>query len=326
MAVNDILYPYLNSLQFVPINQVKPGEYNTFDRNLFLFKDQISRWLNKDGYCNPVQTVGTDPDNPVADRITPQFLTHSLDPLTYTVYRSDLSIYQGPTNLDTINAPYPVAPIILWQKFIETTGWESGCKFIVISATTGDQYISECIDVQEQHPDTVLIKATNSFNTQQAIFVSDVPMVFWFRVWGGYDNNFIQKFVGREYIDQPQNAYYLNEVPYEITTLYIVNVPDYVAKKVGRYLRLDGTTIDGEGFIANPGSEMERLFTPGAPLKIYNMGIRPRSNNFGTVVNGGVSDVDVALMISVDQKALGPNDTNASGSTDPILIDIPITP
>lgn len=317
MAVNDILYPHLSTLQCVPINQVKPDNINTYNRNLFLFSQQLDRWLNKDGYCNPVK---------IGDPITVQFTTHSLDPLTYTVYNKDLTIYTGPTNLDTIPAPYPVAPLILWQKYIPTTGWDAGCKFIIFSATTGDQYISECIDIQEDHPDTVLFKINNSFNTQDCIFVSDVPFVGYFRVKGGYDNNFIQKHVGREYIDQPQNAYYLNDVPYEIANFFMVSVPDYVAKKVARYLRLDNTTIDDEGFIANPGSELERVFTPGAPKKIYNIEIRPRENNFSTVVNGGVADRDVALMITLDNLALGPNANNSSGSTSPVLIDIPITP
>lgn len=326
MAVNDILCSDLSPIQFVPINEVKPGKYNTYNRKLFLFKDQIARWANQDGYCYPVQTVGTDPDNPDADRITLQFITHSLDPLTYTIYRNDLSIYLGPTNLDTINAPYPTNPKILWQKYIDTTGWESGCKFIVISAPTGEQWQSECLDVQEQHPDTVLVEFHNTFNTQDFIFWSDVPFVGWFRFRGGFDNSFIPKSTGKEYIDQPQNAYYLNEIPYQLANLYAVGLPDEWAYKLSNYLRLDTTNIDGDGFIANPGEEMERVFTIGAPKKIWNQAIRPRSNKFSKIVNGGIIDTDVALMISTDARDWGPNQLNSSGSTDPVLTDINLRP
>lgn len=316
MAVNDILYSHLNPLQCVPINQVRPPQFNTYDRNLFLFKDQVGRWLNRDGYCNPVR---------IGDPVCMQFITHSLDPLTYTVYRSDLTVYAGPTNLDTITTNYPSPPLILWQKYVDTTGWPPGRYFFVCSGTTGDQYISECINVQAEHPDTVLIRVRNSFNTQEFIFNSLVPFKGFFRVKGGYDNNFVQKHVGREFIDQGQNAYYLNDMPYEVGNFFIANVPDYVAKKVSRYLRLDGCEIDGEGFSANPGSEMERVFTKGAPKKIYMQEIRPTVNRLSTVVNAGV-DTDAGFMIRVDAVGFGPNIENSSGSADPVLVDIEINP
>lgn len=320
MNPNTIKYDFLNPIQFVPINQTQPAKYKTFNRNEFFFKDQITRWAESGGYAQPVQ---------IGDLLTLQFITRDLDPITYTVYRCNGTIYTGPTNLDTIPTSTFANPYILWQKYIDTSAWPAGAYYIVISATTGDQLISELLDVREDWPDTVLIEFTSSQNIGQMVFISDVPFNGSMRIQAMFDNTFKQLYAGKFYTDQTQDSTILNAIPFEETELYVIGdagVPDYVAKKVLRMLLCDGCKLDGEGYSILEGAEMEPVFTIGAPKKFQKLKIRPKENLFSIDVDAGVTDTDVALMITLDQVALGPNQTNASGSTDPVLIDIPVNP
>lgn len=325
MGPNSIFCPTLAPTQSVPLNQTQPDKYKTFNRDKFLFKDQISRWFEQTGYCQPVQ---------IGDPVKLIFISRDLDPVTVTFYKcEDQSVFIGPINLDTIPCNALASPtynFILWQKYIDTSTWPEGDYYYIISATTGDLRISECLDVREDWPDTLLFEYSNSFNTQQTPFLSNVPFEGSMRVKGLFDNRFKQKYLGKYYVDQPQNVTILNGIPFETTTLHIGGdggVPDYVHKKVLRILTLDNVKIDGEEFSIEPGAEYEdEIVVKGAPKTFKKIEIRPKNNLFGDVTNSTGVDADKALMITVDAGAFGPNQTNSSGSTEPVLIDLLITP
>lgn len=321
MAPNSVFYAFLSTVQFVPINQTQPAKYKTFNRNTFLFREQVAHWVVTEGYVQPVE---------IGDPITLQFITHSLDPLIYTVYKcgSD-AVFAGPTNLDTIAANAIITPYILWQKIVDTTGWPEGEYYIVIKNTTiGDLLVSECLDVKTEHEDTILLEFTSSQNAQQFVFLSDAPFSGSMRFYGMFDNRFKQKYSGKFFIDQPQDISILNAIPYEITTLHIGGgsqgaAPDYVHRKVFRMLMLDGAKLDGEGFTLNEGAELQDEFiTKGAPKTFKKVDIRPKNNLMGIVVEAGQVDTDASLMVTVDAGAFGPNDDNEAGTTAPDIIEI----
>ena len=323
MSPNSIFCPFLSTVQFVPVGQTQPAKYKTFSRNNFLFREQVARWSQREGYCQPVQ---------IGDIVTLQFITRDLDPVIYTVYNcSDDSIYAGPTNLDTIAANSIVTPFILWQKYIDTSAWAAGDYYIVISNTTaGDLLCSECLDVRVDWPDTVLAEFTNSQNTQQFVFLSEAPFTGSMRFRGMFDNRFKQKYAGRFYIDQPQDISMLNAIPYETTTLFIGGedggCPDYVHRKILRMLLLDGLTLDGEAYSLNDGAEMQDQFiTDEVPKTFKKIDIRPKNNLFGISVTAGEVDTDASLLVTVDAGAFGPNDDNESGTTAPDIININVT-
>lgn len=322
MAPNTIFCPYLSTVQFVPINQVQPAKYKTYNRNHFLFKEQVRRWNQRNGYCQPVQK---------GDPVTLQFISRDLDPIIYTVYNcSDDSIYEGPTNLDTIAANAIKTPYILWQKIIDTSAWSEGDKYIVISNTTaGDLLVSECLEVRNDWPDTILAEANSTQNTQQFVFLSEQPITLVKRFKGMFENRFKQKYSGRFYIDQPQDISILNAIPYEVTTLFIGGdggFPDYEHSKIFRMLLLDNCRLDGEGFSLNDGAELQDQFlTKGAPKTFKKVEIRPKDNLNGIVVEAGVIDDDASMFVSVDAGAFGPNDDNESGTTAPDIIEIKTT-
>lgn len=321
MGPNSISYSVSSPIQWVPFTRDLPAKYHTASRNYFLFSEQTERWLNKDDYAQPVQ---------IGDLLSLPFITRDLDPITYTVYKCNGTIYLGPTNLDTVATPAVSDPYVNWQKQVDTSGWERGLYYIVASYTGGDLVVSELLDVRpaDEMWDTIYIEATSSFNTQGIVFDGATPQVLRKRIYGGYDNNFVQKYLGKFYIDQPQDITILNAIPYEVTTLYIggrAGVPDYEARKVLRMLLLDGCTIDGEAFSLNEGADLEPVFNKGAPKKIQKVVIRPKNNLETIVVNSLGPDTDASIIVSVNPQSFGPNITNASGTTETDLIDIIVT-
>ena len=171
-----------------------------------------------------------------------------------------------------------------------------------------------------------MIEFTNSFNTQQHIFLSEVPFMGRMRIKGGYDNAFKQKYVGRQYVNQPQDVKVLNGIPYEVASMYFIDAPDWLSRKVLRMAILDGFMVDGEALALDEGAEMETVFTPGAPKKIQKMDLRPSNNYFGISTSNIAPDIDKALMVFLNPESLGPNATNESGTTDSGLIEVPINP
>jgi hypothetical protein len=204
--------------------------------------------------------------------------------------------------------------------------------YIIITAGVGiiaAQMISELLGVKASNKmeDTVLIEYSNSFNSQGLVFDGNIPYVGAMRIKGGYDNLFKQKYLGKFYVDQPQDITVLNAIPYEVTDLVIgfdEGTPDYVAKKVLRMLLMDNCLLDGEGYSLNDGAEMEQVFTQGAPMKYSKIEIRPTTNLSGINVIAAGVDTDSSLIVSVNPQSFGPNITNASGTTETDLINIQV--
>jgi hypothetical protein len=320
MSPTSIFVSKSSTIQFVPYTRIPNPLYHTRNRNEFLFKEQISQWVEQSGYDQPVQT---------GDPIALQFITREIDPISYTVYTGAGDVYLGPTNLDTIDSPAIADPYILWQKVIDTSAWGQGCYIIVISSpTVGNLLISECQNIQDLWEDTVAFQPFSTQNTQSIVFDGSTPFRPFKRIRGGYGNLFKQKYLGQFYVDQPADISVLNAIPYEVTDLFLKGdggIPDYESRKILRYLLMDKTTIDGEGFTLNDGAEYDVVFTKGAPKKMYRIEIRPTTNSDGISVTSGVIDSDNSLIVSVNPQSFGPNITNSSGTTDTDLIEITVT-
>lgn len=321
MAPNSFSCAFATPIQFVPNSQTLQAKYHTYNRDSFLYKYQTDLWDKKDNYLLPVQ---------IGDPIPLQFISNGLTPLSYTVYNCDGNIYAGPVNLDLMTSSAVNDPKTLWQKTIDTTSWPVGNYYIIVSAGIGDitaTMISELlhVDTADQMRYTTLIEYTHSSNTQGIVF--DAGFVGSFRIRGGFDNMFKQKYLGKFYIDQPQDITVLNAIPYEVTTLLIGTdggVPDYVTKKVLRMLLMDGCTLDGEGYTLNEGAQFEEVFTEGSPLKMQKIDIRPTKNLNGINVAAAGVDSDSSLVVSVNPQSFGPNVSNSSGTTETDLIQITV--
>lgn len=319
MSPNSLACAFAAPFQVVAYSASQDAKYNTLNRNTFLFKDQLQNWLNKDDYGQPVQ---------IGDPIPLQFYSYGLSNVAVTFYRSDDSLYLGPINLDLMTSPAVQYPYTLYQKTIDSTGWDRDNYYFVISAAGLNVYRSEPLLVrpQSEMTDTVLIEYSHSSNYMGLVF--DTGFVASMRIKGYYDNRFKQKYLGKFYVDQPQDITVLNGIPYEVTTLFVGRgggVPDYVPKKVLRALLMDDCTIDGEGFSLNEGAQFEEVFTKGAPMKFHSIEIRPSKNLQGTsALPTGLADNDSSLVVSVNPQSFGPNVSNSSGTTDTDLIQITV--
>jgi hypothetical protein len=321
MAPNSISCAFASPVQFVPYNQTLQSKYHTYNRDTFLYIYQTDLWDKKDNYLLPVQ---------IGDHIPLQFITNGLSPVSYSVYNCNGSLFSGPVNLNVVSSPAVNNPYTLFQGVIDTTSWPGGDYYIMISAGSGglaSSLISELlhVDTADQMRYTTLIEYTHSSNTQGIVF--DAGFVGSMRIKGGFDNMFKQKYLGKFYVDQPQDITVLNAIPYEVTTLLIGTdggVPDYLTKKILRMLLMDGCTLDGEGFTLNEGAQFEEVFTEGSPLKMQKIDIRPTKNLNGINVIAAGVDSDSSLIVSVNPQSFGPNVSNSSGTTETDLINITV--
>ena len=318
MANNSISYAFANSIQLVPYSQVLPSKYHTRNRDQFLFEDQIGNWLNQDNYGQPVQ---------IGDPLPFQFITLGLSNITYTVFdNAGDSIYLT-GNVINKTSPAITGNYSLWELVLDTTVWLRANYYIVFFAAGTPVYKSELLLLRNpiELDGTILIEAVNSFNSQGIIFDTGFSLAM--RVFGGFDNKFKQKYLGKFYVDQPQDITVLNAIPYETTTLLLGRnggVPDYVSKKVIRHLLLDGCTLDGEGFSIDDGAQFEEVFTKGAPMKFQRIDIRPTVNNSAISVIAGQVDQDSSMIVSVKAQSFGPNVSNESETTENDLVNIVI--
>lgn len=317
MGDNSVYTPFISSTQFVPLGETLPAKYHTKSRNYFWFSEQVGSWVNQNPYWRPCQ---------IGDIIPLQHITRGLDPVSYMVYKCSGEVYINSTNLDTVSSAAVSSPYVLWQKQIDTSTWPEGAYYIKVTAGVGDLasvIISEGYDVRVDWPETVYIEYSSSFNTQTGIF--DAGYIGRIRIKGAFDNKFKQKHQSKTYIDQPQDVYQLNAIPYEETNLWLGSddgVPDFDIRKVLRVLLLDRVTIEGEGFSLSPDGEAEEVFIEGNPKKFVKIPIRPQKNLFGIAVNSDGADLDSSIIATFDFNSIGPNANNASGTTDHDLIEV----
>lgn len=318
MADNSLACSRTSPVQMVPYNQPALAKYHTRNRDEFLFKDQIKQWYHRDDY-GQIRQIG--------DIIPLQHISNGLDPVTYELYDYDTGeLISGPHNLDTVATKAVPAPKVLWQKLIDTTGWERRNYQIVVKGFDMPMWKSEPQLLREEWEceDTVLLEYKHSSNTQGIVFDGATPFIGAIRFKGGFSNRFKQKYVAKTFVDQPQDIQMLNGIPYEVGKLYIGQVPDYMMLKITRALMMDGATLDGEGFTLDDGADPDEVFTKGAPMKLYSLDIRPTTAKVSHSVVAGVIDTDSSMIVSVNPQSFGPNITNSSGTTSTDLIEITV--
>jgi len=319
MGPNSIWWSDLSPVQFVPAGQILPAKYHTKNRKQYWFSEQIATWINQNNYYNPWQSTDTLPL---------QFITNGLSPVTVYLY-SCTGLLISTTVFSIVSSPAIIAPYALWQGFIDLSpcaGAANGLYYLDVKAGSGGaqaEIISEGLNVKDDWPNTLLFECTSSQNKQTMIFDTGFQIVH--RVKGFFDNQFKPKFKGAFYVDELQDISILNAIQYETTTLIIdggEGVPDYVAKKIAGYLLLDGTMIEGEGFSMNEGAEWEEIFTPGAPMKMRQIEIRPSKSFSGTGATAGGVDTNSSMLISVDATAFAPNAGAVPGNSQIINVTV----
>lgn len=313
MGPNTIRSSFLNSVKFVVEGAVLNPKYHTPQRDQFWFSEQISKWINRNNYWNPWQS---------GDPIPLQFISRDLTQVVVNLYSSVTKKIVSTTACTMVSSNAIVAPYHLFEVNIDVSGLTDGYFLQAVGGTgeTTSRLIGEGLDIQVDHPKTLLFEYSHSVNKQTMIF--DTGFKGRFRVKGFYDNLFKPKYVGAFYKNQGQSGKILNAFPYEVTDLYTGlgdGHPNYVAKQIARILLLDGTTIEGEGFMINEGAEWEPTFIQGNPKMFQKIVIQPTNNADGVTANPAGADTDASMMITVDAQAFGPNAGNAGGPNPNII-------
>lgn len=311
----------LNPCQHYDPNAVLDAKYHTYDRNKFPFVKQVSRWIQTRNFWQPWQTT---------DTVILQYITNGLSPLTATVYECGNPNIVATITGTVISSPAVPTPYILYHVSIPLTAFAEGIYFVdIVAGASGSvaELATEGLWVKPDWEDTLLAEYTSRRNKQGAIFEGTgfAPMM---RFWGLYDNMFQQKYTGSFYKDQPQNIKILNDVPYEVTKLWVgmgYGHPDWQIKKLNRILGLDGTRLDGEGFTFDEGAEWDEIRQDGAPMKFHSTTIRPTENLNGIVVAATSLPNDTSMLATMDAIAMGPNAYNESLGTEPDIIQILLT-
>lgn len=320
MGPNSIWWSDLSPVQFVPAGQILPSKYHTKNRRQFWFSEQISNWIQQTNYWNPWQCGNGS--TIVADVIPLQFITNGLTPVIVQLYSCSGTKIGSDYNLTNVSSPSITGTYKLWQGSIDLSvlvGLEGAYYLNVLAGAGGAQanIISEGLWVKTNWDGTVLFEYTSSQNKQTMVF--DTGFQGAFRVNGFYDNLFKQKYKGAFYVNQPQDISILNAIQYETSGLNVTGyagIPDYVTRKIAGMLLLDGCMIEGEGFSMEEGAEWEELFTPGAPLKMQKIEIRPSSTQNATGATAAGADTDASMIITTDAVYFGPNDGSIPGSNE----------
>lgn len=141
-------------------------------------------------------------------------------------------------------------------------------------------YTSECIDVQNEHENTIVFEYTNSENNFSVVFETEIE--FSLRVEGNI-TNFTPEFDDIIYNDQKRNATKLDSIPYRSFELFIGNaagIPEWMADKVNRLMSCDQIKIEGVYYEKTEGAKWEIQKPDLYNKPILSINIMPVENFF----------------------------------------------
>lgn len=267
MLRNVIISP-LNHIRFVPMDEVLPEKYHQPQFDKAWLSEYLMPGETKVKYGQPVEKkdpldiqVHTTP-TPSGETIqlylvdckrtieiirqftlrtdAPQIINDGLQYFVHTL--SDKEIFES---LD--DGTY----YIYFRVPFDTDGTGGSDVY--------DWFISEPIIVRDQHLDTVLINASNSFNKDNIIF-EQIKQKFRKRINGRITD--MQPKVNRTvFIDQGENPTLLSATPtrtWKFVAGYTRGIPDYEIDKLNHYFALDGVYIEGKGYSTVEGSAIEK--------------------------------------------------------------------
>jgi len=250
-------FPRLNTLRFVPANDVLTTGYNTFPFDRAFFRQQIKTYFQQDtDYAQKVE---------YSDEITIYLdcLANTIDIYAIDVYGNIVATiasahsytHSATGNVDSYygNQYYT----FIKQFFPVDHGLSNGFYHIVVKAIyatdtdplTNTLFVSECIQTTSRiggWEKTILFEYSNTINDYNVFWgASGTPNPWAFRVEAYLDIDPASNVVAFE--DMTFEVEKLQDTPYRVAELMVgpQGVPPWVLDKVSRILALDTFTIDG---------------------------------------------------------------------------------
>jgi len=161
-----------------------------------------------------------------------------------------------------------------------------GVHYVVVTVTDADgtrTYVSEPIDIQTSHENTVLL----TYNNRRIGF--DVNWLatnatFYFRVEGGFwEENFTPATKDVIYFNQSHDPVLLSSVPFCVQKLTIgdaFGVPNWIADKVNRIFACSTVLVDGVGYCKNEGAKMEPAREKQYPMAAWTLELVEATNEY----------------------------------------------
>lgn len=162
-------------------------------------------------------------------------------------------------------------------------GIPSGIYYMKVLITFNDtpdfdvNYISEPIYIADSHPDTKILRYTNSFN-KFGIFPEQFPSYFGMRVEGKvYDLQ--PNSNDTQYEDEITELTLLNSDPFRSWTFAVRNVPDWMLDKVNRVLSMDSVFIDSIEYTKDKDTKLAIIRDINYSLYGASISVRPKGEN-----------------------------------------------
>lgn len=301
---DHITIPLLNPLNIVDRERVLPEGYNFKHFDAWMSYEQILPYEQGKCYAQKWQN---------SDIIVCQFKA-SFDPINVKIFDS--------TGKEILSQQFQVVANLNGNYYLQTqislNTLDEGYYYVVFycGADPVQKILdAEIIHVKQYHPGTILLKYSNSFNNN--IFWESVTEMM-FRIDGvvKYDKPVSTRTI---YTDQPGSAKTVKGSSARKFKLFMgnqVGMPDWYADKVDEIFDQTDVTIDGKGFSAAGGSEMNPNRIERYAWAQWNMDILETNNSREKrFESNGLQEDNVALSYTTTSKLFGPIDGDANDNT-----------
>lgn len=293
----NILYiPFCNPVPFYQVDVPQVAGKNFIHLDEDWFSKQIQSWEQSIPYFQKWQ---------LTDHVDLQI-------------QSDM----GPIRLDLIDCSQLVAktvnfetkPTIItgqpWQVLeasMQLADVDPGYYWFLITAGFGDnilQFISEPLDVANNHAGTTLFKYKNTRNSLDMVWATGINPSF------RCEANIGEYAPGSKttvYEDQVLNLVELSAFPYDQFKLQIggsYGVPNWVAKRLNMIFCNDTVLIDGRQYVKADGAKLEPNRIERYPMSGWTMDIRPASNRFSGIYDATFDD-ETAITYNIEAGIFG---------------------
>lgn len=264
---NLLLVPKGNSIKFYKTNPMSLANYLSRRFDDYPYKDTLNVWEDKPCYCQKIMKVDT----------TNFQFTSNYDPIRIDVVDSFGRSYYNVIATKRLQNKY-MPGWFCYECNIIWAGFTSGIYFVKITAGGIPVEISEPLDVQTIHPNTMYLQANHSHYKSDIIFETGIVM-----------NLRIEAVLGRLqpgsddiiFSDQKYNSTLIDSQTYNSWPLSLGGsrgIPDYMVDKINIMMSWDITFWDSHQYTKDGDANFSFHEEPGYPLRGMNFNVRDAFN------------------------------------------------